>query len=100
MSLTDEFFIQRGQKINALIEQGYINIDELAKTAGITVDQLIQAQYLSQRNIQSTADLYNVSVTQLGQPFLKEIKSRDLIVVKPNRLNSLINAINKAGTPE
>lgn len=100
MSLTDEFFIQRGQKINALIEQGYINIDELAKTAGITVDQLIQAQYLSQRNIQSTTDLYNVSVTQLGQPFLIEIKSRDLIVVKPNRLNSLINAINKAGTPE
>ena len=100
MSLTDEFFIQRGQKLNTLIEQGYSNIDELAKTAGITDGQLIQAQYLSQRNIQSTADLYNVSVTQLGQPFLKEIKSRDLIVVKPNRLNSLINAINKAGTPE
>jgi hypothetical protein len=100
MSLTDEFFIQRNQKLNTLIEQGYINIDELAKTAGITVDQLIQAQYLPPYNIQSTADLYNVSVTKLGQPFLKEIKSLDLIVVKPNRLNSLINAINKAGNPE
>jgi hypothetical protein len=100
MSLTDEFFIQRGQKLNTLIEQGYSNIDELAKTAGITDGQLIQAQYLPPYNIQSTADLYNVSVTKLGQPFLKEIKSRDLIVVKPNRLNSLINAINKAGNPE
>ena len=46
MSLTDEFFIQRGQKLNTLIEQGYSNIDELAKTAGITDGQLIQAQYL------------------------------------------------------
>ena len=96
MSLTEEFFIQRDQKLNALIQSGYTDIGSLEEQTGITIDQLIQAGYLSYRELQSTADLYKFSVTQLGQPFLKEIKSSELILVMPNCIEMLkLNINNK-----
>jgi len=89
MSLTKQFFDKRHIALLKFEDIGYINIDDFIKDHSVSLYNLYETGYLTERVISSTANVYDFHVSSKGRQFLKEIKEFELILIKPNCVDKL-----------
>ena len=95
MCLTIDYFERRAEEKIKYEEQGYVDLDTLTETYGITLEQLAKICLFKTRGLHSTVDLYHYDITKKGSNFF-EMGNYQIILFKPNRLNELIAALKEA----
>jgi len=93
MCLSQEFFINRS-KIKVKYEnEGYIDIDDLSKQYANTVKDLTDFGFLREKKMYHTAEMYGFKLTGLGKSYFFAEKEYQLILLKPNKIDKLMERL-------
>ena len=90
-----EYVVKRDEKLEILKGRGYIEINEFMDSHNISEQALIDAQLLCYNELMSTIDYYHYHITKKGNAFLRQIKSTELILVRPSYSVRLMVEVDK-----
>jgi hypothetical protein len=93
MCLSQEFFIDRDKIKEKYENKGYIDIDDLGKQHAITIKNLIDFGFLRKKKMCHTTELYDFRLTSLGKSYFFAEKRHQLILLKPNKLDKLMERL-------